>query len=111
MVNRARNMRDVITYWAPTGVKNVYGKPTWDPPVTLMARWEDTQQIIVSKHAKEYVSKSKVMVIEELSMDGYLFNGTSTEVDPTTVTGAWEIQAVGRMNDLRAMSSLTVAFL
>lgn len=111
MVNRARNMHDVITYWAPTGVKNQFGKPSWNAPVTLKGRWEDAMNTVLSKHGKEYVSKSRVFVVEALSLDGYLFNGTSAAADPTEVTGAREIQALGRMNDLRSMSSLTAVYL
>lgn len=111
MVSRARNMRDVITYWATTGVRDTYGKPTYDAPVQIMGRWEDMQQLILSKHGKEYVSKSRVLVIETLTKDGYLYLGTSEAVDPTTVANAWEIQALGRLNDLRSMSSLTTAYL
>lgn len=111
MVNRARNMRDTITYWAPTGAKNAFGKPTWSAPVTYLARWEDVQQEVQSKHGNEITSKSRILLTQTLHNDGWLYLGTSATADPTTVSGAGEIQALGRMNDLRSATSLTVAYI
>lgn len=104
-------MRDTITYWAPTGTKNQFGKPSWSAPVTILGRWEDMMNMVLSKHGKEYVSKTRVLTTTELNMDGFLFKGTSVAVDPTEVTGSYEIQSIGRMNDLRSMSSLTTVYL
>lgn len=106
----ARNFRQTMTYWAPTG-HDTYGKPTFASPTTYACRWEDKQELFRDKKGQEVISKSKVYTGATLNIDGYLFLGTSVAADPTVVNGAWEIRMIGVSPDLRAIRQLNVATL
>jgi hypothetical protein len=106
----ARQMKQTITYWAPS-TTDVYGKKTYASPVALTGRWEEKQEIFRDKTGKDIMSKARIFLQQAVVIDGYLYLGTSAGSDPTTVSGAWEIQAVGRMPDLRALRNLYVAML
>lgn len=106
-----RHMKDLVTYWAPTETRDSYGKRVFSTPVSIYGRWEDSQRIVAGKSGKEIISKSCFYTIQELSIDGYLYFGTSVEADPTTVSGAWEIQALGRSRNLRTAQGLTAAMM
>lgn len=105
-------MKDTATYWAPTG-EDKYGKTSFSTPVTLTCRWEDRVEQILNKKGSEIVSKSRIYISEpaDVSIDGYLFFGTSAELNPIGLVGAWEIQQLGRSPDLRGLKNLTVAHL
>ncbi len=106
-----RHLHQVLTYWAPAGTYDTYGKPLYLSPVQYNCRWEDKQQNFVNKIGTEKVSKSRIFLSEQLDIDGFVFLGTSVASDPTQVSGAREIQALGRIPDLRNLKSLTTVFL
>lgn len=105
-----RNLVMDITYWAPTG-QDTYGGKTFAAPVTLKGRWEDKMELVRSKTGSEIVSKSRAFVVQELDIDGYLYNGVSAAANPRSVDGASEIQALGRTSNLRNLQKITVAHL
>lgn len=107
----ARALNQTLTYWEPTGITDLYGKPTWKSPVQLPCRWEDKQQEVMSKTGEEIVSKSRVFLLSTININGYLLLGSVSTADPTQVEGAWEVQQVGTTPDLRNLKSLTTVYL
>lgn len=107
----ARALNQTLTYWEPTGVSDTFGKPIWKNPVQLPCRWEDKQQEIVSKTGEEVISKSRIFLLSQMNINGYVFLGESSERDPTKVDGAWEVQQVGTTPDLRNLKQLTTVYL
>lgn len=108
-----RNMRQVLTYWAPPedNSTDLYGKSTFTAPIQLECRWEDRTEELRSKKGEEFVSKSRVFVVEQLHIDGYVFLGVSTQANPVDEPDAKEIQALARQPDLRNIRQLTVLYL
>lgn len=106
-----RNMKQTLTYWAPSSTTDINGKPTYTAPVQLICRWEDQQNQFYNKKGQEVVSKSRVFMVDDVDIDGYIFLGTSAEADPRKVSGAWEIQAKGKMPNLRNSQELTTVTL
>lgn len=106
-----RHFHQTATYWEATGTTDIYGKPTFKAPVQLKCRWEDKVQQFINKRGTEVVSKSKVYLADQIMLDGYMFLGTSTEVNPIKVKGASEIQQVGVTPDLRFIRNLTTVWL
>lgn len=104
-------MRQILTYWEPITGTDLYGKPSMSAPVTRKCRWEDKTQQIQSKRGEEIVSKSRVYMLEDCHIDGYLFLGTSSNADPTKVEGAMEVQAVANTPSLSSLQSLTTVYL
>ena len=110
MTSFSRHMKQTATYWAKTGT-DTYGKPTFSAPATMQCRWEDRTQVIMNKGGKEIVSKARVFLADDISEEGFLYLGTSVAASPIGISGAYEIQAVGRQPDLRAVKTLHVAHL
>ncbi len=104
-------MHQVVTYWAPTGDTDLFGKQTFEAPVSLKCRWEDKNELYYDKGGKEVVSRSKIYFAQDLDINGYLVLGLNFDVDPRLVEGAREIQMIGRTPDLRNLSTLYVAWL
>lgn len=110
MTNLARNLRQLATYWVQTGT-DLYGKGIFSSPVQRVCRWEDMNELFIDKMGQEVTCKSRVFFVEDLSVEGYLFNGNSSAADPTALAGTWEIRQVKRTPDLRAIRTLYVAYL
>jgi len=110
MVNLTKNLHDDVTYWQITGT-NRYGKTTFGAPVVLKGRWEERSEMIRAKNGQEIVSKSRVYLLEDVELDGYLYLGVSNDADPSAIDGAYEIQMKGRIPDLRNLTTLYTAFL
>lgn len=104
------NLRDTITYWAPTG-ESVEGKTTWASPIQYKARYEEKTEIVKDAQGKDVNSKARVYLEDNVALGGYIFNGKSKETNPTTVSGAYEIISKGRTSDLRRMRTLTMVML
>lgn len=107
-----RALQQTTTYWAPADASSdLYGKPTYSAPVQLPCRWENRVELVRSKSGQEIASQARVFLAQTVSLDGYLLLGTSSAVDPTLVTGAFEIQAISSIPDLRNLKTLTAAYL
>lgn len=110
MSNFANNLKQTCTFWKQTGT-DIQGAPTFNTPVTLPCRWEDASELFYNKHGQEVVSKSKVFLASDVSLEGYLYLGASVVTNPRSLSGASEIQMVKRIPDLRAIKTMYVAFL
>lgn len=83
-------------YWAP-GTDNGFGEKTWTV-TQIKVRWEGGSDTIINKYGKEVVSSAKVMVQQELNVDGFLYLGTlsslttSQKENPLLVDTAYPIQ-------------------
>lgn len=103
---------DLVTYWDVAG-RDQFGKITYTQPVTFKGWWEDKIVDMLGPHGETFVSRSTIHLPATLvaNLDGWLFKGTSVAADPTTVTGAYRIQDLQTIPDLRAMVPVQVAIL
>lgn len=102
---QARNMRQDITYWAPTG-ENEYGAPAYGAPVLLRGRWEDSTQQFRTPQGDEAVSKAIIWVPQDVTIDGYLARGDHLAfATPDLVNGAEQVRQFVKIPDLRNASS------
>jgi hypothetical protein len=108
MSSYARWMKQDITYWAPS-TQDVYGKWVFTAPLALTGRWEDRTELIINKAGQEVGSRSRVYLTQAVEIDGYLYKGTSSATDPTTIRDAYPILVVGNQPDLRNLKQLNVA--
>jgi len=93
------NLRESITYWAPSGVDN-FGDPSFaSPDSTIKAKWEDRTELFIDAEGRETRSMSVVYVDTDLITGGYLFRGNSNSSDPLTVTNAFMIKDVRKISD------------
>jgi hypothetical protein len=109
--NFERWLKQTCTYWATTGVTDVFGKPVYAAPTTRTCRWEDKSVLFRDKLGQEKTSRSEIFLALSADIDGWLYLGTSAATDPTGVAGAAEIQQVDRYPDLRYLKQLYVVHL
>lgn len=102
-------LKQDITYWVP-GAENKFGGKAFNRS-QVKGRWEDSAELFRDKTGQEVVSKARVFFAFDVSINGYLYLGTSSATDPRTVAGAHEIRQTKTSPDLRAMKSLRVAIL
>lgn len=92
-----------ITYWAPS-TPDGYGGKAYSSPTSIKGRWEDTVELFIDAIGREKVSMARVYVDRQLVNGGFIFLGTNSSTDPTSVDGAREIRQVRKIPDLRAKS-------
>lgn len=80
-----------ITYWE-RGLPNGFGGWAWASPAKLKGRWQDDNELFIDTQGQQALSRARVYLKSDVIIGGYLFNGESIAVDPTTVSGAFEIK-------------------
>ena len=96
-----RNLRQTITYWSPS-TPDGFGGKSFGSPTTLNGRWEDKVVEFVDPEGRESVSQAIVYTDTDVSLGGFLYNGTSTASDPNSVDGAREIRNFSKTPNLKA---------
>lgn len=81
------------TYWAPA-TANGYGGTSFATPVTLLVRWQDKRERLITPEGKEFISNAEVYCDQDLSRNGWLFRGVSTDASPPS--GAYRIEMFNR---------------
>ena len=95
-------LNQIAVYWAAP-VKDGEGGFTWAAPVEIECRWNDTVETVLASDGKEFVSKSKVHVDQDVVRDGMLFLGclddldSSEEADPITSDDAYKIRRIDKI--------------
>jgi len=71
-------------YWG-NPQDNGYGGFTYDDPVEIKCRWEDSNEVIAmagqDRKSRELVSKAQVWVVQDVDEEGYLYLGTLDSTD------------------------------
>ena len=92
------NLRESVTYWAPSGVDN-FGDPSFATPVTVKSKWEDRTELFIDGEGREQRSHSVVYVDTDLVIGGYLFRGTSIVGSPLSVDNAFIVKDFRKISD------------
>ena len=92
------NLRETVTYWAPSGVDNT-GDPTFAAPVSIKSKWEDRTELFIDDAGRETRSRSVVYVDTDLVKGGYLFRGISSTANPLTVDDTFMIKDYKKVSD------------
>jgi len=89
-----RQLKHTVTYWEPTG-KDEYSRRTYATPVAIKGRWQNREEVFYDSNGAEKRSTTTVLLAQSVVRHGWLAKGDHTGVsDPTSVSGAAEIQAV-----------------
>lgn len=109
-----RILKQTAVYWAPSGF-GPDGQPTYDTPIEIKCRWEDTHEVFVDSQGNDVVSNSMVYVGQDLKVQGQLWLGDmdhlTSQTDPTENEGAYAIRKFEKIPDLRAKRFLRIAML
>lgn len=99
-----RLLRQDLTYWAPTGFDE-YGDPGFDDPDFLVGRWEDRVEQFVSAKGDQQQSRAVVYLNVDVEVGGYLYRGTSSELDPEDINSG-QILKVDEVPDWKGRETL-----
>jgi hypothetical protein len=105
------NYRQRVTYWAPVPGDTGSGAELVAAPRIVRARWEDKRQQMLDSRGQQTVSKAEIYTEDDtiIELDGFLFNGITTETEPRNVEGAYQVIQVVRVPDLRNLHAENVA--
>ena len=98
-------------YWGAP-VNDGYGGYTFDSPVEILCRWEDSDQVLdeINTHGEKHVSRAKVYATQDLSIDSMLYLGELSDLttdqrnNPTTVSDIYIVKRVERVPSLGSTS-------
>lgn len=107
------NYRQKVTYWAPIPGDTGTGAKLMAAPITIKARWEDKQEQILNAKGQQTISKAQIYTSDDtiLEIDGFLYNGITTEAEPRNVDGAFQVIQIMRVPDLRNLMAENVTII
>lgn len=107
------NYHQKVTYWAPIPGDTGTGAKLMAPPVTIKVRWEDKQQQILNAKGQQTISKAEIYTPADLALeiDGFLYNGISTALEPRNVDNAFQVLQTMRIPDLRNLEAVNVTII
>ena len=94
-----RRLNQTATYWSVSGTDSS-GDPSFTTPVSIKVRWEQRTVVFTRPNGEEAASSSIVFVKQDMVEGDFLFLGTSTVADPTSVAAAKEIQGWSKIPQL-----------
>lgn len=103
-----RFMNQTITYWAPPadGNPDEFGDYTYQSAASISGRWEIRDLLFINRVGTEEHSHAIVYTATAVDVDGFLYLGTSTASDPTSVDGADRIRQVERIWGVKGIDSM-----
>jgi hypothetical protein len=100
-----RNLNQKAVYWgSPT--PNGFGGFTWDDPVEIDCRWEDSNRQITIAKGEQIISRAEVQVNQDLDGQGILYLGelndltVAQKADPTIISNAFSIKKFDKIPSL-----------
>jgi len=107
-------LKQKAVYWEPIGF-GPSGEPTFDAPVQIKCRWEDTSEVFIDGQGVNQVSNSIVYVDRDVKVQGQLWFGKLNELSsqntPALNPGAYAIRKFDRIPDLKVKKFLRLAYL
>ncbi len=105
-----QQLRDEITYWAPSS-RDSYNKITYVSGEVILGRWEEVRERFMGTRGEELISAAIVHVKQDLLEGGYVFEGVSTQADPKDQDKAYSIRAFEKTKDLAGVVVVRKALL
>ena len=100
-----------LTYWSVSGTDG-FGGYTFNTPVVVNGRWEESQQKFISESGEESVTQAVVYLENDVSVGDWLGEGDLTaDSDPTTIAGGFRVRGFSRVANLRNTENLRRAFM
>ena len=111
----SRMRRQDAVYWPPQQAGR-YGLAGLGQPVAVRCRWDDVHEQYVTTTGTTTISNAKVYVDQDMLPGGYLWLGLLADLpdsptDPRQLPGAYEIQKLEKIGNLRATEFLRIAML
>jgi hypothetical protein len=74
------------------------GKMTYDPPVEIRCRWQDTKKVVTDNNGVQVICSAELLVTKDLDEQGWVYLGSLDEItdaqetDPMLLNGAYQIK-------------------
>ena len=98
---------ETVVYWAPLPGSDSSGRPLYDTPVEIDARWQDSTINFINQKGETQVSKAQVFPVEDdLALKGWVWRGAKTSIPavnlrrPYLIAGACEIASWQKIPDI-----------
>lgn len=111
----SRNLKQVVTYWAPTDT-NEFGETVLADPILLNARWTEQTDLVRNQHGDQVFTHAMIHTDQQCNEEGWLALGDLTnESDPTNLgldkKVCSEIRAIRQYPDLRYLETANIAYI
>jgi len=104
-----RNLLGTATTWTHT--PDGFGGYIFSAPIALKCRWEKRATTFRDSQGEEITSIAIIYVSADVSIGDYIYEGTTTVADPTTLVEARRVRQFDKMSDLRNIEILRRVFL
>lgn len=81
MVRIARYLKQACYYWGPTGGHDSGGQPEFEEAIKIACRWDDVAEQYYADGGTIAISKSKVLVDQDLKVGGLLILSQNNDLD------------------------------
>jgi len=109
-MNPARNLKSIVTHWTTTP-DGTGGYTFGTPDSTFKGHWTERNELFRDVEGNEVVANAIVFLDKDITVGDYIFLGTSTVADPTTVVGAHQVRQFNKRPTLRVTAYERKAFL
>ena len=82
--------KQTAVYWGPPE-DDGFGGDVFAVGIEIKCRWDDVSEMIMDKQGNQIVSNSKLLVVDELDENGFLFQGTLSELSTDQKSNPMEI--------------------
>lgn len=115
-MNILKYLTDTAVLWPVTGY-NAYNELTFSTGVEISVRWEDRDELFVSKDGKELVSRAILHVNQDIVPDSFMYLGVLTDLstaekaNPKLVQDAYAVKAFKSLKSVTGKDTLRKVYL
>lgn len=92
---------NTATYWAPSTL-NEYGEQSFIAPTQISVRWQSKLELIIDRETgKEIISKAIIYLNQDVTENGFLYLGVSSESNPKSEDASFLIRRVDKTPNLK----------
>jgi hypothetical protein len=112
----ARLCNEKAVYWG-NPVNDGTGSFTYNPPLEIDCRWEDSNEVTTDKDGNQFISRAVIYLTQDVDEQGMICLNSlenldsSLDSDPKSVPGAFIIKRFDKSPDLRGTGFLRKAYL
>ena len=105
------NLKQTITLWKQSSVKDAFGNLTYQAPKIIKGRWEEGSDLKFDIEGRDAIAKVVVFLKEDVSLGDFLSLGAETTSSPEGVSGASEVRHFRKTPELRGRNFERMAVL
>lgn len=85
-----RKLKQTAVYWG-SPQEDGYGGKTYDDPIEIRCRWEDSVQVVSASNGEEIISRAVVFTDTDLEENGLLYLGTMEDLISSSGESSGEV--------------------